>query len=118
MCWLILSSEVGSNTNTKKERRGDETNMIILWYFNWRTPPGEDKWKGLKDYYEKVKKAFDQSGVKFVGPYAPLGDRWNFVWMFETESFDKYMEVFRSVGLPLPKEIDNNITRMIFPTTY
>jgi len=107
----------GSYTNTKTERRSEDKNMIILWYFNWRTAPGEDKRKGLKEIYEKVKKAFEKTDVKFLGPYGPLNERWNYVWMFEAESFDKYMEVRMKLG-PAPKEITNHVHKLLFPDQF
>jgi len=108
---------MGGCTSTKTERRGEGKNMIILWYFNWRTAPGEDKSKGLKEFYEKVNKAFEKTDIKFLGPYGPLNERWNYVWVFEAESFDKYAEVWMALG-STPKEITNHVTTMLFPDQF
>ena len=61
--------------------------MIILAYFNWSGTQEE-----LSEYLAESKKHWDKiKGVTYKGCYVTTS-AWNRVSMYETESFEKWME--------------------------
>ncbi len=66
--------------------------MIILLYFDWTGSRKE-----LKEWNDRIVESCKNSGVKYNGLYGPHNEKWNFVSMFETESYDKFLEMGRKV---------------------
>ncbi|RLI08750.1 hypothetical protein DRO42_05780 [Candidatus Bathyarchaeota archaeon] len=67
--------------------------MIILLYFDWAGSRAE-----LKEYNEKIKAACEQVGVRFMGIYGSMNVKWNFVSMFEVESYEHFLKMGRQVS--------------------
>ena len=85
---------------------------IIQVCFQWKGIT-----EGLKEHYELVKKVCaEKEGVKFMGLYGPLNERWNWVYMYKAESWEKYWEADRKFLSELsggrPKQATNLIYRM------
>lgn len=64
--------------------------MIILLYFDWVGSVVE-----LKEFNEKINKSCERVGVKCNGLYGPMNQKWNYVWMFEAETYEKFLEMAR-----------------------
>lgn len=73
--------------------------MIILIYFDWTGSRKE-----LKDWNERIIESCKNIGVKYMGLYGPHNKKWNYVSIFESESYDKFLEmgkkVIRSTSMP------------------
>lgn len=88
--------------------------MIIEICFQWETIT-----EGLREHYEIVKKTCEEEdGVEFMGLFGPLNERWNWVYMFKAESFDRLREVSgkwdeRYGGRP--KQATNVIWKILIP---
>jgi len=67
--------------------------MIILLYFDWLGSKTE-----LKEYNEKIRRSCEELGVRFRGTYGSMNAKWNYVNMFETESYDMFLEMGRRVS--------------------
>ena len=69
--------------------------MIILLYFDW-----SGSRKELKEWNGKIVAASDQTGVKYLGLYGSMGEKWNYVGMFETKSYDEFLKMGKQVKRP------------------
>ena len=65
--------------------------MIVLFYFDWF---GSQKELGQME--KSMIGAFKGSGVKYKGTYAPDSRKFHFVAMYETKSYDKFIEALTS----------------------
>lgn len=78
------------------------------------------QWKGvtegLKKHYDAVKKVCEEKeGVKFLGLYGPYNERWNWVYMFKADSWEKFREADRAWAAEYggrPENAYNMIYRM------
>jgi hypothetical protein len=75
--------------------RGKRATMIILLYFDW----GGSR-KELKEWNERIVEACDKAKVKYLGLYGSMNVKWNYVGVFETESFDVFLEMGKCVNQP------------------
>ncbi|MBS7619129.1 hypothetical protein KEJ21_00565 [Candidatus Bathyarchaeota archaeon] len=66
--------------------------MIILLYFDWVGGLSE-----LKDLNEKIKKSCEDEKVKYMGIYGPLNLKWNYVWIFEVESYEDFIRMAHNI---------------------
>lgn len=69
--------------------------MIILIYFDWTSTK-----KGLEIWNQQVIEACEKNGLKFNGLFVPMNEKYNFVWVIETDSVDKFIEATRKVNRP------------------
>ena len=69
--------------------------MIILLYFDW-----SGSRKELKEWSDKIVAACEQNGVKYLGLYGSMGEKWNHVGMFETKSYDEFLKMGKHVKRP------------------
>lgn len=84
---------------------------IIHICFQWKGVT-----EGLKKHYDAVKKTCEgMEGVKFMGLYGPYNERWNWVYMFKAESWEKLREASREwteLYGGRPKQATNLIHRL------
>ena len=90
-----------------REPRGDER-MKILLYFDWTGTRKE-----LKDHDKKMQKSCLETGVEYEGLYGSMNEKWNFVWVFEANSFDHFREMSRKVLRPV--YMVHYITELLIP---
>ena len=69
--------------------------MIILVNFDWNA-----NGKELKKWTQQFKVACNNNGMTFKGLYIPLGQKFNFTWMIESDSIDKYIETTQALMRP------------------
>ena len=63
--------------------------MIVQICFQWETIT-----EGLKEHYEIVKNICEEEdGVEFMGLLSPYSERWNWVYMFMVDSWERFWEV-------------------------
>jgi len=82
--------------------------MKILLYFDWTGTRKE-----LKDHDKKMQKSCLDTGVEHQGLYGSMNEKWNFVWIFEANSFDHFMEM--SWKVPRPPLMSHYITELLIP---
>jgi len=82
--------------------------MIILLYFDWAGSRTE-----LKEYSEKITNGCEKTGVRYMGLYGPMNVKWNYVGVFEAESYDRFLEMGRQVKRH-PK-MSHHITEILMP---
>ena len=65
--------------------------MLVLYYFNW-----VGKAEELKEFIGMVTNVFKVTeGISFKGLFIPNSE-WNYAMLYETKSFDKVLEAFRT----------------------
>ena len=64
--------------------------MIILLYFDWNGAVSE-----LKDFNDKIRKCCEQTGVKYMGLYGPMNQKWNYVWIFDAGTYEEFLGMAR-----------------------
>ncbi len=64
--------------------------MLVLYYFNWAGSSEE-----LTEFIGMVNSVYKTEGISFKGLFVPNSE-WNFAMLYETKSFDKAIEAFRS----------------------
>jgi len=73
--------------------------LIVLLYFDWVGSVTE-----LKELNEKIKTVCDQGGVRYLGLYGPMNQKWNYVWMFDARTYEEFgnaaRQVHRHVKMP------------------
>ena len=67
--------------------------MKVLVYFDWTGSRKE-----LKEWVEKILEACGETEVEYEGLYGPLNEKWNYVGIFETESYDEFRRMTRKVS--------------------
>jgi hypothetical protein len=82
--------------------------MIFLLYFDWNGGKRE-----LAEWNSRIKESSEVEGVKYMGLYGSLNEKWNHVSMFETESFDSFLGMVRKVGRP--PQMTHYITEILMP---
>jgi hypothetical protein len=82
--------------------------MKILLYFDWTGTRKE-----LKDHDKKMQKSCLDTGVEHQGLYGSMNEKWNFVWIFEANSFDHFMEM--SWKVPRAPQMIHYITELLIP---
>ena len=85
-----------------------ETTLKILLYFDWVGTRKE-----LKDHDQKMRKSCIETGVDHEGLYGTMNKKWNYVWVFEANSFDHFLEMSRKV--PRPQHMTHYITELLIP---
>lgn len=66
--------------------------MMILLYFDWIGSSKE-----LKDWETKIRGSCEKTGVEYVGLYGSMNEKWNFVSIFKTDSYDRFLEMGTNV---------------------
>ncbi len=92
----------------KAAKEGRIEHLIILIYFDWFGNRTE-----FKEYNEKIKQACEKFGVRYLGLYGPMSVKWNYVSIFEADSFDGFLEMGRQVT-PHPK-MPHHIAEILLP---
>jgi hypothetical protein len=69
--------------------------VIVLFYFDWFGPAKE-----LSELEKTLSAVAKEGGVKYKGTYTPDSRKFHFVSMFETESYDKLMEILMNPKNP------------------
>ena len=82
--------------------------MIFLLYFDWNGSKRE-----LAEWNSRIKESSEVEGVRYIGLYGSLNEKWNHVSMFETESFDSFLSMVRRVGRP--HQMTHYITEILMP---
>ena len=77
--------------------------MLAHYYFDWDGPRDT-----VKEYGEKLEKACEKTGTKFLGIWGPGQDKYHFVAMIEAETMDESFKPWQEVGRP------DQITHVIF----
>lgn len=75
--------------------RGKGVVMIILLYFDWCGSRKE-----LKEWNDKIVDACENTGIKYVGLYGSMNEKWNYVGVFETKSYDEFLKMGKQVSRP------------------
>ena len=69
--------------------------MILLVFFDWSASGKE-----LKRWNHQFKEACEAHGMTFKGLYGPMGQKFNFTWIIESDSVDKFIETMKSISRP------------------
>jgi hypothetical protein len=65
---------------------------MILLYFDWVGTPKE-----LKAWESKIRDSCEKTGVKYLGIFGSMNEKWNFVSIFETDGYDRFLDMGKSV---------------------
>ena len=82
--------------------------MIILVFFDWSATNKE-----LKRWNKMFKEACEKHGMTYKGLYGPMGQKFNFTWIIESDSIDKFIETTQSVSRP--PAMTHYITEVLLP---
>jgi hypothetical protein len=82
--------------------------MIILLYFDW-----VGRFKELKEWETKIRDACVNSGVEYEGLFGSMNENWNYVSIFEAESYGHYLAMEKKV--PRPQMMPHNIVEVLLP---
>jgi hypothetical protein len=85
--------------------------LKILLYFDWTGSR-----KDVKAWDEKVSNACEETGVTYMGLYGSQNEKWNFTALFDTESYDKFIEMARKV--PRPSYMSHYITEILMKIKF
>ena len=69
--------------------------MIAIYYFDWKGHRDT-----VKKYGEKLEKACEKTGAKFLGIYGPGMDKYHFAAMVEADGMDAGYKPFTEAGRP------------------
>jgi hypothetical protein len=69
--------------------------MIILVFFDWNI-----NGKALQKWNNQIKEACEKHGMTYKGLYGPMGQKFNFTWIIESDSVDKFIDTMKSVSRP------------------
>ena len=83
--------------------------MMILLYFDWMGTSKE-----LKEWETQIREACEITGVDYRGLFASLNLKWNFVSIFETDTYNRFL----SMGKNVVKHwrMPHNIAEVLVPT--
>ncbi len=81
--------------------------MIVLFYFDWFGSQKE-----LSQMEKSMTGAFKGSGIKYMGTFAPDNRKFHYVAMYETKSYDRFMEAMMNPKFP-PRDY-NKLTHGTF----
>ena len=82
--------------------------MIILLYFDW-----VGGFKELKEWETQMRDACVNSGVEYEGLYGSMNEKWNYVSLFEAESYEHYLAMEKKVARP--PMMTHNIVEVLLP---
>ena len=82
--------------------------MMILLYFDWAGTRKE-----LREHDKKMQKACEETGVQYLGIHGSMNQKWNFVWLFDAQSYDHFTEMTNKV--PRPTFMTHYITELLIP---
>ena len=82
--------------------------MIVLLYFDWIGSRKE-----LNEWNERVKEHCKDHEVNFMGIYFSMNEKWNYVSMFDTETFEKFLNLGKKVGRA--PQMSHYITEILMP---
>jgi hypothetical protein len=82
--------------------------MKILLYFDWAGPRKE-----LKEHDKKMQKSCLESGVEYDGLFGSMNEKWNYVWIFDAQGYDHFLEMARKVTRPI--NMSHYITELLIP---
>ena len=82
--------------------------MIILLYFDW-----VGRFKELKEWETKIRDACVNSGVEYKGLFSSMNEKWNYVSIYEAESYEHYLAMEKEV--PRPRMMPHNIVEVLLP---
>ena len=80
--------------------------MLILVYFDWN-----GNGKGLQKWNQRFVKACEENGIGFKGLFSSMNEKWNFVWLIETDDFDKFKTM--SMDLPRPQAMTHVVSEIL-----
>jgi hypothetical protein len=83
----------------------------ILLYFDW-----DGSRKELKAHDEKMKKAAEETKVEYLGLYGSMTEKWNYVWLFDTDSYDRFIEM--AIKVPRPNQLKHYIIEGLYPQKF
>jgi hypothetical protein len=86
------------------------TTMKILLYFDWSGTRME-----LSEHATKMKTAAEDTGVSYMGVYGSMNQKWNYVYVFEANTFDHFYSMAQKV--PRPVQMTHYITELLIPVT-
>ncbi|MGD2200090.1 MAG: hypothetical protein PVJ38_00485 [Candidatus Bathyarchaeota archaeon] len=66
--------------------------MIVLLYFDWVGSSKE-----LKAWETKIQESCEKTGVEYMGLYGSMNEKWNFVSIFKTNGYEKFLEMGKNV---------------------
>jgi hypothetical protein len=66
--------------------------LIILLYFDWNGSTKE-----LKSWENKIKESCQKTDVDYKGLFGSFNEKWNFVSIFKTETFERFLDMGRHV---------------------
>ncbi|MFB0557645.1 MAG: hypothetical protein ACETVY_00875 [Candidatus Bathyarchaeia archaeon] len=75
--------------------RGKGVELIILLYFDW-----SGSRKELMEWNDKISEACEKGGVTYTGLYGSMNEKWNYVSVFETKSYDDFLSMGKHVTRP------------------
>lgn len=84
--------------------------MKILLYFDWSGTRME-----LSEHATKMKTAAEDTGVSYMGVYGSMNQKWNYVYVFEANTFDHFYSMAQKV--PRPVQMTHYITELLIPVT-
>ena len=84
--------------------------MKVLLYFDWAGTR-----KDLAEHDAKMQAAAKDTGLTYLGIFGSANQKWNYVYMFESKSYDDFMAMARKV--PRPAHMTHYITELLIPAT-
>jgi len=76
----------------KADEEGSIDPLIILICFDWLGNRTE-----LKGYSTRIKQSCKKFNIPFLGSYGSMKAKWDYVSVFESNSFDEFLEMGRKV---------------------
>ena len=69
----------------------------------------------LAEHAVKMKAAANETGVSYMGIYGSMNQKWNYVYVFEANTFDQFYAMTQKV--PRPVQMTHYITELLIPVT-
>jgi hypothetical protein len=82
--------------------------MKILLYFDW-----VGGFKELREWENKIRDACVNSGVEYEGLFGSMNEKWNYVGIFEAETYEHYLAMEKKVARP--PMMTHNIVEVLLP---
>jgi hypothetical protein len=85
--------------------------MILFIYFDWTSTKKE-----LEKWNQQVIEACKKNGLKYLGLFSPMGQKYNYVWMIETDSADNFINGAKKLNRP--KAMTHFQTEFLIPKIF
>ena len=82
--------------------------MLILLYFDWLGSSTE-----LKEWENKIGEACVNNDIEYKGLFGSLNEKWNYVSLFETEVYENFLAMGKTVVKP--QKMPHNIVEVLLP---